>query len=113
MQLWAISKVSVRFGNATDLAAAQALQQGITVTPAASNARTPSEPSPASPAEDLIRRAVAASAQPYTLWGADRGPYTSKWRSKPVDSSENTYKVDCLIPGLGPFCEIACLPKRH
>ena len=83
MQLWAISKVHVRAGNATDLAAAQTLQQGITVRPAAADMRTPPEPSPASPAKDLIRRAAAASVQPYMLWGADRGPYMSERGPQP------------------------------
>ena len=102
MQLWAISKVHVRAGNATDLAAARALQQGITVRPAASNVTVPLTPSPASPAEDLFRRAAAAAAQPYTLWGADRGPYTSKGDPNPCGMPKHLYKVDCSDCGKTP-----------
>ena len=96
MQLWAISKVHVRAGNATDLAAARALQQGITVRPAAANMTMATASSPASPAEDLFRRAAAAAAQPYTLWGADRGPYTSKREPNPVGTPKHIYKVGLL-----------------
>ena len=94
MQLWAISKVHVKAGNATDRAAAQALQQGITVKPATYNVTKPLEPSLASPAKDLIRRAAAASAQPYELWGADRGAYMSKGDTEPVNMPGHIYKVD-------------------
>ena len=96
LQLWAISKVHVRAENATDMAAAWALQQGITVRPAASNATMPTASSPASQAEDLFRRAAAAAAQPYTLWGSDRGPYTSKGDPNSVGMPKHEYKVGLL-----------------
>ena len=101
MQLWAISKVHVRAGNATDLAAARALQQGITVRPAASNVTMAAASAPASPAEGLFRRAAAAAAQPYTLWGADRGPNTSKGDQNPVGTPKHIYKVGQLVALIG------------
>lgn len=81
----------VRAGNATDLVAGQALQDGIAVAPL-SRAKF-GQPFLGTSARDLYRRGVVAAVQPYRLWGADRGPYTSKENFNAINETLPMYRV--------------------
>ena len=76
-------------GNASDLAAAQAVQAGIRISPL--DKKTYRKPFGS---RDVFRRATVAAVKSYTTWGGGGGSFGSKEDFYPVSSSSGPdYKV--------------------
>ena len=91
VQLWMTGRLRVVAGNATDLAAAQAIQAGISIAPL--NKTTYKKPFGS---RDVFRRATVAAVKPYTLWGAGGIPFAASEDFYPLSPTGPNYKVGCV-----------------
>ena len=92
LQLWMTGRVRVIAGNASDLAAAQATQAGIGISPL--NKTSYKKPFGS---RDVFRRATVALVKPYTLWGAPGSSFGAKEDYYPISWPGPNNKVGSCI----------------